>query len=156
LEKARSLQKAKGWSPYLCLQQRHSFLRPRTGATFGQQLSTDEEILDYIRENPEIRLLAYSPLLGGSYSRDDREIPEQYRSFETERRLAALTDIAEETGATVNQVLYAWMLAGNPVAIPLIAPTTMAQMEENLGALEVTLSPDQMTRLDARTEYISR
>jgi len=44
-------------------------------------------------------------------------------------------------------VIYAWMLAGSPATIPLTAPTTVAQLEENLAALDVRLSQEQITRL---------
>jgi aryl-alcohol dehydrogenase-like predicted oxidoreductase len=40
------------------------------------------------------------------------------------------------------------MLQSDPPVIPLVAASTVEQMRENLGALEIELSPDQMARLN--------
>jgi aryl-alcohol dehydrogenase-like predicted oxidoreductase len=59
-----------------------------------------------------------------------------------------LKTIAAETGATVNQVVIAWMLHSDYPTIPLIAASSHEQLQENLGALDVKLSAEQMERLD--------
>ena len=56
--------------------------------------------------------------------------------------------VAAELGATVNQVVLAWMLHGTPAILPIIGGSTEAQLAENLGALDVTLSDAQMARLN--------
>ena len=93
-------------------------------------------------------LLAYSVLLSGAYTREDRPLPEQYRSEDSEARLRVLREVAREVGATPNQVVLAWMLHSDPPVLPLIAVSTPEQMVENLGALEVRLSAEQMDRLN--------
>ncbi len=149
IERARNLSQASGWAAYCCVQQRYTFLRPRPGADFGRQLSANEDLLDYCSENPQVRMLAYSPLLGGTYGRDDRPLPEQYVSVESDPRLAVLRDVCSECGATPLQAVYAWMLQSSPGVIPITAPTTSTQLVENLGALDVRLSSDQIERLSA-------
>jgi aryl-alcohol dehydrogenase-like predicted oxidoreductase len=59
-----------------------------------------------------------------------------------------LNAVAEEVEATANQVVYAWMLQSDPLVIPLVGASTVEQMRENLGALEIELSADQMARLN--------
>ncbi len=147
IAEARAVNRTEGFAEYCCVQQRHTYLRPRPGASFSPQLSSDEELLDYCREYPELRMLAYSPLLNGAYTRADREIRPQYLGAETDDRLLVLREVASELGATPNQVIYAWMLAGTPAVIPLTAPTSMEQLEENLAAVDVNLSVGQMERL---------
>lgn len=93
-------------------------------------------------------LLAYSPLLNGAYTREDRAFQAQYLGPDSEARLAVLRAVAEEVGATANQVIYAWMMQSAPPVIPLMAASNDAQMTENLGALEVELSEAQMARLN--------
>ena len=93
-------------------------------------------------------MLAYSPLLSGAYSRDDRAFARQYLGPDTDARVAALKAVAKEVGATTNQVILAWMVQSDPVVLPLVGTSTMEQMEENLGALEIKLSPEQMARLN--------
>ncbi|MFJ7244180.1 aldo/keto reductase [Kitasatospora sp. NPDC098652] len=148
LAAANDLADARGWPGYRCVQQRHSHLQPRPGADLGIQRHADRALLTYLADRPDLTLLAYSPLLGGSYTRPDRPLPEEYRWPGTEARLAALAEVAEETGATVNQVVLAWLL-GHPVpTVPVIGAGSVAQLEESLAALDLTLDPDQRHRLD--------
>ena len=92
---------------------------------------------------------SHSPLLGGAYTRSDRSFAEQYLGPDTDARLAALNTVVDEEGATPNQVVLAWMAQSEPAAIPLVAASTVEQMEENLGARHVRLSDGQMARLNA-------
>jgi aryl-alcohol dehydrogenase-like predicted oxidoreductase len=146
LEQARSVSRVNGWATYACIQQRHTYLRPKPGATFGAQISSNDDLLDYVACEG-VPLLAYSPLLNGAYTRDDRAFPEQYLGPDSDARLAALREVAAETDATANQVIYAWMLQSTPPVIPLMAASNDAQMTENLGALDLALTNAQMARL---------
>ncbi|MBI5670968.1 MAG: aldo/keto reductase [Chloroflexi bacterium] len=147
LEAARCLSQSNGWAAYCCVQQRHTYLPPRPGTSFGAQIAANDDLLDYCRATG-LRLLAYSALLSGAYTRDDRPLPPEYLSAGNEQRLRTLRDVAAEMGATVNQIILAWMLHGDPPVIPLIAASTKAQMQENLGALDVHLNAEQMQRLN--------
>jgi aryl-alcohol dehydrogenase-like predicted oxidoreductase len=60
-----------------------------------------------------------------------------------------LKAVAKEVGATANQIVLAWMTQSDPPVIPLVAASTTAQMQENLGALEIDLSAEQMARLNS-------
>ncbi|MDM5280722.1 aldo/keto reductase [Paenibacillus silvae] len=151
LEEARSISQSHGFAPYQCIQQRYSYLRPRPGADFDVQISVSEEMLKYIETHEEIALLAYSPLLSGAYSRQDRPIPVQYTGPDAEARIAALQEISKETGATHNQVVLAWMLNNSPVTLPVIAASSTEQLQENLQALDVTLTQEQIKRLNEAT-----
>ncbi|MGK6324877.1 aldo/keto reductase [Sphingomonas sp. DT-51] len=61
--------------------------------------------------------------------------------------LAALDAVSDETGATLAQVALAWLIAQPGVTAPIASATAAAQVEELLGALTLTLSPDQLERL---------
>ena len=148
LEKTRMVSRANGWAEYCCIQQRYSYLRPKPGAAFGAQVCVNEDLLDYV-QSESIRLLAYSPLLNGAYTRADRDFPEQYLGPDTDTRLATLRAVAEEMDATANQIVYAWMMQSDPPVIPLMAASTDEQIAENLGAVEVKLSDAQMSRLNS-------
>jgi aryl-alcohol dehydrogenase-like predicted oxidoreductase len=148
LEEARWVSRTHGWAEYCCIQQRYSYVRPKPGASFDPQVAANDDLLDYCRVRG-ITMLAYSPLLGGAYTRADRSLSEQYLGPDTDARLTALRAVAKETGATLNQVVYAWMIQSEPPVIPLMAASTMRQMEENLGALGIELDAGQMTRLNS-------
>jgi aryl-alcohol dehydrogenase-like predicted oxidoreductase len=62
--------------------------------------------------------------------------------------LAALDKIAAETGATLAQISLAWLAAQPGVTAPIASATSPAQVEELLGSMELTLTPDQLTALD--------
>jgi len=148
LEEARWTSLMNEWPEYCCVQQRHTYIRRKHGTAFTPQVAANEDLLDYCK-NQGITLLAYSALLSGAYTRPDRAFSEQYLGADTENRMAALHTITAESGTTANQVILAWMLQSDPPVLPLIAASTTEQMQENLDALSVTLTPEQMQRLDS-------
>ena len=149
LEQAHWVSKTNDLAAFCCPQQRYTYLRPNRNARFGSQEVATSAVLDYVASRRhDFTLLAYSVLLSGAYTREDRPLPEQYRSEDSEARLRVLREVAREVGATPNQVVLAWMLHSDPPVLPLIAVSTPEQMVENLGALEVRLSAEQMDRLN--------
>lgn len=148
LEAARRVSRANGWTEYCCIQQRFSYLRPKPGASFAPQIAANDDLLDYCTSEG-VTLLAYSPLLNGAYTREDRPFPAQYQGPDGDARLTALRQVAQELGATANQVVLAWMMQSDPVVIPVIGATNPEQLTEILGAFELQLSDEQMARLNA-------
>ena len=65
------------------------------------------------------------------------------------RVLAALDDVAAETGATQAQLALAWLAAQAVVAAPIASATSLEQLEDLLGVLMLELSADQVAALDA-------
>jgi pyridoxine 4-dehydrogenase len=64
---------------------------------------------------------------------------------------AVVIDIAGEVGATPAQVGLAWLLAHAPTTLLIPGTRSIAHLEENLGAGDVTLDAEAITRLDAVT-----
>jgi pyridoxine 4-dehydrogenase len=60
-----------------------------------------------------------------------------------------VADIARELGATPSQVALAWLLQKSPVILPIPGTKSVEHLTENLGAAGLTLSEEDMTRLDA-------
>ena len=147
IAEANCISRHHGWTPYAAVEQRYTYLRPRNGADFGPQIFISEDMKRYAAHHG-MTLIGYSILLQGAYTRDDKPIPAQFAGPEADERLAALNAVADEVGATVNQVIIAWMRQSTPFVLPIIAGSSTAQLEENIGALDVTLSDDQMQRLD--------
>jgi aryl-alcohol dehydrogenase-like predicted oxidoreductase len=56
--------------------------------------------------------------------------------------------IAAEKEATPGQVALAWLLARKPWIVPIPGTTKLHRLEENLGAVDVVLSPADLTRVD--------
>jgi aryl-alcohol dehydrogenase-like predicted oxidoreductase len=57
--------------------------------------------------------------------------------------------VAKDAGATVNQVVLAWLIGGQVPMIPLVGASSLAQLEESLDAVDLELTTEQRTRLDA-------
>jgi aryl-alcohol dehydrogenase-like predicted oxidoreductase len=148
LEEALWRSRSRGWAEYCCIQQRYSYARPKSGASFYPQIAANDELMDYCRTR-SIRMLAYGPLLGGVYTRADKSLRDEYLCPDTDARLAVLRAVAGELGATCNQVVYAWMMQNEPSVIPLVAASTVEQMHENLASLKLRLSPEQIDRLNS-------
>lgn len=147
LSEALALSRKHGYASYSCIQQRYSYLQPRAEVDFGVQVVADEALLEVCRTQ-NMTLLAYSPLLGGAYTRAEVPLPDAYRSAASEGRLAALKAVAAETGRSPNQVVLAWLQQGSPTALPVIAASTPEQLADNLGVLGLTLTPQQLRALD--------
>lgn len=64
----------------------------------------------------------------------------------------ALDAVAEETGRTVPQVALNWLLQRPSVANVVIGARNPDQLEQNLGAVGWTLTPDQIEKLDAASQ----
>ncbi|MDX3586729.1 aldo/keto reductase [Streptomyces europaeiscabiei] len=153
VERARALAAAAGLPGYEVLQYHHSYLRPRTDVpndlwADGTLGATTAELLSYLEAEPALTLVAYSPLLTGGYVRPDKLQPD-YDHPGTPARTKVLGEVARETGATVNQVVLAWQLGGRFPIVPLAGVSSVAQLEENLGAVELELTEEQRVRLDA-------
>ncbi len=66
--------------------------------------------------------------------------------------LEAVQEIAAEKGVSISQIALAWVNSKPGITAPIIGPRTMAQLHDNLGALEIELSADDHERLDAIAE----
>ncbi|MEU4442829.1 aldo/keto reductase [Actinosynnema sp. NPDC050801] len=147
LERARAVSRANGWPLYTAVQERYSYLRPRPGVKLpeGGHVHMTDELFDYAAAEGDVALVAYSSLLSGQYR--DKPLGEHYDHPGTTRRLGVLHEVAAELGATVNQVVLAWLLRQD--IIPLVGASSVAQLDESLGALEIKLDDDQVQRMDS-------
>ncbi len=147
IAEANCVSQANGLAQYNVVEQRYTYLRPRHGADFGPQICINDDLKDFTGTKG-ITLIAYSILLRGAYTRDDRPIPPQYGGPDSEQRIAALRHVAEEVGAAQNQVIIAWMRQSDPPVLPIIAGSKPGQLQENIEALNVNLSDEQMKVLN--------
>ncbi|WP_433894266.1 aldo/keto reductase [Streptomyces sp. CA-111067] len=117
-------------------------------------------------------LLPWSPLAGGwltgKYRRDerptgatrlgenpDRGVEAYDRRSRVERTWAVVDEVravADEHGASMAQVALAWLLGRPMVTSVILGARTVAQLDDNLGALDVELSADDLARLDKASD----
>lgn len=110
-------------------------------------------------------IIPWSPiaggLLSGKYTRQNPNPPDGRYSHPADNpRLAerktdavwdvvdALAPMARARGCTMAQLALAWVVGRPGVTSPIIGPRTMGQLEDNLGALAVTLTEDDLKRID--------
>jgi aryl-alcohol dehydrogenase-like predicted oxidoreductase len=109
-------------------------------------------------------VIPYSPLAGGFLTgkyRKDKSLPVSKRAESRKRDmteknfalLATMDEIAAAHNATVSQVALAWLLADPVITSPIIGATSVEQLTENLGALDVKLREDEMTSLNKITVW---
>ena len=146
IQRARAIARAGGRPAYQCVQQEHSYLLAWPDP--GQVNLITEELVDYATAE-DLTLLAYSPLLKGVYARPGQAPPAAYDHPTNRSRLAVLGEVAADLGATPSQVVLAWLMGGRPPMIPVVGASTVAQLDELLGAVELRLDEDVRRRLDA-------
>ena len=94
-------------------------------------------------------------LLSGSKPKSARDFRAHLPRFSgenlqrNERLVQTLRDLAAEKGATTSQLAIAWVLAKGPAIVPLVGARTRTQLAESLGALQVTLTGEDVERIEA-------
>jgi aryl-alcohol dehydrogenase-like predicted oxidoreductase len=113
----------------------------------------------WVLKRYKIACIPYSPLAGGFLTgkyRKGKPLPKSQRApglkwALTDRNFAlidALERMGRTRGKTVLQMALAWLLAHDWMTAPIVGANTPAQLGESLGAVGVTLSPEEKTELD--------
>ena len=115
-----------------------------------------------------IGFVPFSPLgrgfLTGNIDENTEFVAKDFRNtvprFSAENRKAnqalvdRISEFAREKGATNAQIALAWVLAQKPWIVPIPGTTKLHRLEENLGAVNVTLSADDLRELDELTSSV--
>lgn len=113
-------------------------------------------------------LVAYSPLgrgfLTGKYKSPDDFADNDYRKYNPRflgeafnanlKVVEAVEQLAAEKGATSGQIALAWIMAKGEHFIPLFGTKREKYLLENIGAMEVTLTAEEVTALDKLSEIV--
>lgn len=139
----------RNWSPLTALQLEYSLI----------ERTIEGELLPMAAEFG-MGVVSWSPLaagaLSGKYTREAREASSAFRNASLASRLDdrgfdiidRLKDIASDLGTNPARVALAWVMARSGITAPIIGARTFDQFEENLRAIELCLSPDQMASLN--------
>jgi aryl-alcohol dehydrogenase-like predicted oxidoreductase len=66
-----------------------------------------------------------------------------------------LSRVAERKKATPAQIVLAWLLARKPWIVPIPGTTKMHRLEENIGAAEIELTPDDLREIESAASRIT-
>lgn len=159
IARMQTIADLRGWAPLIALQIPYNLT----------QRTVEREFMP-MAHDLGIGVLPWSPLAGGvlsgKYNRADLKHDKsgQFSPSSTrkdinlrtgrlsERNLAiaeGVKEIAAEINATSAQTALAWTMLNPAVTSPVLGARTLAQLEDNLAALEVTFTKEQIDRLNA-------
>ena len=146
---AQMLATLRGWAPLIALQIEYSLL----------QRTVEAELVPMAHELG-LGITPWGPLRGGALSGKYKRANKGSHQAERGARVTNYLDdrtfdlldvmegIAQELATTVPRVALTWVQHRPGVTSTIIGARTMAQLEDNIGALEVRLSPSQVAALD--------
>ena len=146
VSRANTIADFRGWSPFVGLQIRYSLI----------DRTAEADLLPMARAL-DLAVTPWSVLgagvLTGKYSRGNEPADGRAKAGAAtrERNLEiaeSVVSIAEQIGCTPSQVAIAWVRQQDALVIPLIGARNLPQLTDNLGALDVRLTDDQLARLD--------
>lgn len=149
----------------LAIQECHSYARFVAAQMYYSLLGRDleHEIVPFVAD-ADMGLLVWSPLasgfLSGKYTRET-PVPEharrnkfQFPPIDVEKGYEVvdlLKQIGQNHGASPAQVAIAWILTKPFISSIIIGANKMQQLEDNLGAIELKLSAEEVKQLDTLT-----
>jgi pyridoxine 4-dehydrogenase len=99
---------------------------------FNLTTRQSEDVLDYCEEQG-IGFIPWFPLASGALAKDGGPVDEAAKAHD----------------ATPGQIALAWLLQRSPVMLPIPGTSSVAHLEDNVGAADITLTDEEMERLDA-------
>jgi aryl-alcohol dehydrogenase-like predicted oxidoreductase len=148
ISRANTLAELRGWTAFTGIQVEYNLI----------ERTTERELLPMAR-SLDLAVTVWSPLasgiLTGKYNRGQGS-GRQGLASASERNLtiaAEVVKIAQERGCAPSQVALSWVRQQPGVIIPVLGARTVAQLEENLQCLQVMLTEEEMSRLDAVSQF---
>ena len=154
IARANTIASQHGWTPFVAVQAQYSLVE----RTVERELAPMAQALD-------LALLAWSPLgmgvLTGKYDTHAAQPSDDARLSRADTNGAALLternfgiarvvrEVATELDASPAQVALAWLRSRPGVVLPIVGARKESQIRDNLGALEIELSTEQLDRLHA-------
>jgi aryl-alcohol dehydrogenase-like predicted oxidoreductase len=149
VSQAQTIAQLRGWAPLVALQIEYSLL----------ERTVEGELIPMAREMG-LGVTPWSPLksgvLSGKYTRENAASVKADRGERVTQNLGErvygiideLIAIGKELGASPASVALAWVQGRPGVASTIIGARRLDQLDQNLAALALTLTPDQVARLD--------
>jgi aryl-alcohol dehydrogenase-like predicted oxidoreductase len=150
IAQANTLAQLRGWTQFIGLQIEYSLI----------ERTVERELIPMAKAF-NLGLVAWSPLAGGLLSgkyhsgdgKDGRYSTDMGKSFmrtgeRPDRVVAALKKVSQQLGRSPAQVALAWLRYRDIPVIPIVGARSVAQLQDNLASLELTLTPEQVAILN--------
>lgn len=144
VSRANTLAQWRDWTPFAGLQVPYNLL----------DRDVERELLP-MAEALGLSVTAWAPLAAGKLSGSSNPRRTDPTALTGRERAAAraVREVADELGARPAQVALAWTRAKHRSVLPLVGVSSVEQLTENLGALDLTLPDDAVRRLEAAVEF---
>jgi len=146
--KALHLQRANGWARFVTMQNHYNLLNREE----------EREMLPLCADEG-IGVIPWSPLARGVLTRDwgvstdrvagDQRIEALYGQFGDKEIVDTVGAVAADRGVPRAQVALAWVSQHPTVSAPIIGATKPEHLDDAIASLDLTLTPDEITRLEA-------
>ena len=143
-EQMNHVARQNGWTPFVNMQCQYNLL----------YREEEREMIPYCVDQG-IAITAFSPLARGWLSGSKKvrsETDVSFIDFHGDaldlEMIARVEAIASEHNATMAEVALAWLYSKEAVCCPIIGASSVSQVENNVGALDLELSPDEFETLD--------
>ncbi len=148
--KMLAAQKANGWSRFVSMQNQLNLI----------YREEEREMLPLCVDQG-IGVIPWSPLARGRVARPWGEVTKRFENDPFQGQMydpngaadakvnAAIGGVAKARGKTMAQIALAWVMQKQPVTAPIVGVTKIEQLNDALGAIEVTLSPDDIKAVEA-------
>jgi aryl-alcohol dehydrogenase-like predicted oxidoreductase len=145
VSRANTLAELRGWTRFAALQTRYSLIdRTAEGDLLPMARAYDMAVTPWS--------ILGAGVLTGKYNADPAaEGRAKEGAAKVERNLKIASEvvaIADDIGCTPSQVAISWVRSQPGVIVPLVGANSLAQLQDNLGALNVELDADHRSRLD--------
>jgi len=148
-QKALYVAEKNGWTKFVSMQNHYNLL----------YREEEREMMPLCIEE-KIAMTPYSPLAAGRLTRDLDE--KTYRSetdeiakfkydttADTDRQVIEIVaELAKKRGVPRAQIALAWLLHKEPITAPIIGATKISHLEDGVGALDVKLTPEEISLLE--------
>ena len=147
LSKALHLAGAKGWTPFVSMQNHYNLL----------QREEEREMLPLCAD-AGLGVIPWSPLARGRLTRDWDETSERKETdefgkslyVESDRRIVdAVAAVATQRGVPRAQVALAWLLSKPVVTAPIVGATRITHLDDAVAAVELRLDAEEIATLEA-------
>jgi aryl-alcohol dehydrogenase-like predicted oxidoreductase len=147
ISQAVTLADLRGWSPFVAVQGPYSLA----------DRDVERELLPMARALG-LTFTSWGMLEGGALTGKYLEESSEPRRYEgvgakTNAIAREVVSVAEELGATPAQIAIAWVRAQPWHTVPIVGARSETQLRENLGALDIELTSEQLERLEAASDF---
>jgi aryl-alcohol dehydrogenase-like predicted oxidoreductase len=149
IDEANAYAAAHGLEGFCCNSPQLSLARQNEEHWPGTMPATNE--VRAWHDRTQMPMFAWSAQARGFFAGHDSESAVRvYDNADNRERRRRAAEIGERVGCTANQVALAWVLAQPYPVYAVIGPRTVEQLHEAVGALDVSLTDDEVRWLDLR------